>query len=136
MKQVAVGIITRQNIDGETEYLLVRSKKDFGEFSGHYYPPVGHVEAGESPTEGLVREVKEELGLVVAPIKELDVSLGDVANQETHWWLCKMEEGEIQIQEEEIGDAGFFTLEQMKAMPLWPATKQFFNNHIFGNEVL
>ncbi len=65
IKEVVVGIIYRIRKEGEREYLLVSSKKDFGEFTGFYYPPGGHLEEGENFTDCLIREMKEELELIV-----------------------------------------------------------------------
>lgn len=34
-------------------------------YDGYYSVPAGHVEADESPTEGLIRETKEEIGITI-----------------------------------------------------------------------
>lgn len=136
MKKVAVGIISKIRDSKQEEYLLIRSKKDFGEFSGFYYPPGGHLEGDESASEALVRELKEELNLNVTPIREVAVTPGDVNNQLTHWWLCDIESGDIKIKENEIADAAYFTASEMKEIKIWPATRNFFNTYIFKNKVL
>lgn len=135
MNKVVVAIITRTKND-ESEYLLVKSKNDFGDYTGFYYPPGGHIEGDENPAQALVREIKEELGLNIKPTEELDVTLGDVKNQETHWWLCQLLGGELSIQKEELSDASYFTQDQMKQLPIWPATKTFFNKNIFKDRIL
>ncbi len=136
MKKVVVGIISKIRDSKQEEYLLIRSKKDFGEFSGFYYPPGGHLEGDESASEALVRELKEELNLNVTPIREVAVTPGDVNNQLTHWWLCDIESGDIKIKENEIADAAYFTASEMKEIKIWPATRNFFNTYIFKNKVL
>jgi len=55
MKQVVVGIISRIRAGGAEEFLLVNSKKDFGKYTGFYYPPGGHVEDGENIEQALIR---------------------------------------------------------------------------------
>ncbi len=129
MKHVAVGIISRERQGGEREYLLVKSTNDFGAYTGHYYPPGGHVEAAESAEQTLVREMQEELGLDVRPLREIAVTPGDVPNQSTHWWTCAWIGGTLLLQKDEIADAGFFTRDEMAAMPIWPATRAFFQQH-------
>ena len=135
MNKVVVGIISRMK-NGEPEYLLVKSKKDFGEYTGFYYPPGGHIEEDESPIQALVREVKEELDLDIKPTKELDVTPGDINDQETHWWLCDLVGGKLSVQKEELADAAYFTQDAMKQLTIWPTTKQFFNKYIFKSEFL
>jgi len=128
MTLVAVGLISRQRQNGEIEYLLVSSKKDFGEFTGCFYPPGGHLDDGEEEKTALVREIKEEINLEILPIKKLAETDGDVKDQKTYWWSCEIVGGEFKIDENEIAEAGFFTRAEMDKLPLWPATKKFFND--------
>lgn len=136
MKKVVIGIISKKRDTGEEEFLLVSSKKNFGEFSGYYYPPGGHVENNESIEDALTRELKEELSLDVIPLHELAATPGDVEDQMTYWWLCKIKNGDIKINKNEIADAAYFTALEMKEIKIWPATKNFFNVHIFKNKTL
>ena len=54
-------------------YLLLRKGKEIllmwrkgsGYYDGWYSVPAGHVEAGELPMDALIREIKEELGIVL-----------------------------------------------------------------------
>jgi NAD+ diphosphatase len=126
MKNVVVGIISRKNSDGVDEYLLVNANKDFGQFTGFYYPPGGHVEEGESESEALKREIMEELGLIIEPIQKITESAGDVVGQLTHWWSCKVLGGDLKIDTKEITNASYFTKDQMKELNVWPATRKFF----------
>lgn len=48
------------------EVLLIR-RQGSGYYDGWYALPAGHVEAGELPLGGLVREVKEELDITINP---------------------------------------------------------------------
>lgn len=136
MNKVAVGIISKIRDNKQEEYLLIQSKKDFGEFTGSYYPPGGHLEGNENASEALIREFKEELGLNVIPTHEIAITPGDVNDQLTHWWLCETKSGNIKIKEDEIADAAYFTAEEMEQIKIWPATRNFFNTHIFKNKTL
>lgn len=131
MKQVAVGLLSRAREDGRPEYLLVRSKKDFGEFTGAWYPPGGHIEDGEDEKVALTREIKEELSIDVVPVEKIAESPGDVPNQITHWWRCRLLAGDLAVDRSEIDEARWFTKEEMKEAKLWPATEAFFESHIF-----
>lgn len=44
MKHVA--IISKENDKKEIEYLLIKAKRDFGEFTGFWYPPVDILKKG------------------------------------------------------------------------------------------
>lgn len=133
MSQVVVGLIVRKGHSGEDEYLLVSSKQDFGEFTGYYYPPGGHMNEGESEPEALAREIKEELGVEVVPVRKMATTPSDVANQVTHWWLCRALSDELKINSNEVTDAGYFSQSMMKTMKVWPATRDFFEKYIFSN---
>ena len=130
MTRVVVGIISRENTDGIKEYLLVKSAKDFGEFTGAWYPPGGHIEGDEAEKEALIREVKEELDLDVIPVERIAATPGDVPEQTTYWWMCTFAGGEMRLQDE-IAGAGFFTQKGIAALKLWPATRTFFEKYIF-----
>jgi 8-oxo-dGTP pyrophosphatase MutT (NUDIX family) len=135
MRLVVVGIISRTGADGRLRYLLVRSNRDFGEFTGAWYPPGGHVEAGEGEREALVREIREELGLAITPIAKLAETPGDMPDQQTAWWKAEAA-GEITLDESELSAVGWYTKQEMAAMRLWPATKKFFEQHVFMSDRL
>lgn len=126
MKKVVVGIISKI-LNDEISYLLVSSKKDFGQYTGYYYPPGGHLENTESEEDTLIRELKEELGIIVQPVAKLAETASDVEGQITSWWECKILSGDPKIIDpKEIADFGFYTRKEIKNLPLWPSTKKFF----------
>ena len=131
MKKVAVGIISRALPSGaEKEYLLVSSARDFGEYTGYFYPAGGHIEPGESEEQALVREIDEELGLSATPITLLAVTPGDIANQETYWYECTVE-GEITVSDT-LRDARWFTKAEIENGKVWPATREVFQKYVFN----
>ncbi len=132
MTHVVVGIIIKQ--DNPLSYLLVSSNKDFGDFSGYYYPPAGHVEAGEGELATLKREIKEELDLNVIRAEKIIDTEGDVKDQRTTWYFCDVDSYDFTIDNQELQSAGFFTQQEMKAMKIWPATQKVFEKYIFNND--
>ena len=60
--RVAVYLVLQQ--DGK--YLFVQ-RKNTDYRNGFYSLPAGHVDRGELPTEAMVREAKEEIGVNIAP---------------------------------------------------------------------
>ena len=81
--------------------------------SGHdkCHPPGGIVELGESLEEALVREVREELNLECSDIKLLTVAEwqavqgDDVMQFVGIFYTCRLGEGEMKLQEEEVSEA-------------------------------
>ncbi|MCU1476086.1 MAG: hypothetical protein JWQ64_779 [Subtercola sp.] len=63
--EVCVCYLTRLRPDGRREVLLGRKRTGLG--LGNIVGPGGKVEQGESPLEAIVREVREETGIRVAP---------------------------------------------------------------------
>jgi len=53
-------------LEKEGKILLAR-RCNTGYQDGNYQVPAGHVEAGELPSEALIREAKEEVGIDLAP---------------------------------------------------------------------
>jgi NADH pyrophosphatase NudC (nudix superfamily) len=128
MSTVVVGIIIKKH---PLSYLLVKSKKDFGEFSGYYYPPAGHLEKGENELEALKREINEELGVNLISAKKLNTYASDIKTQKTIWFIGEVDTYDFKIDYNELDDVDFFTQAEMKSMKIWPATKKVFEEHIF-----
>ncbi|MBI4449760.1 NUDIX domain-containing protein [Candidatus Uhrbacteria bacterium] len=64
--------------DGARRVLLVKRGKD--PFRGKLVMPGGHIEPGETPEAAAVRELQEEAGIVVDPVKLhhlMDLDAGD-----------------------------------------------------------
>ncbi|MEK7185230.1 MAG: NUDIX hydrolase [Patescibacteria group bacterium] len=144
MKHVVVGIISKKAKSGAgrgayavaaarasvEKFLLIKSKKDFGRFTGYWYPPGGHLENGEDEKTALVREMKEELDVLVRPTRKIAETPGDVGDQTTHWWLCEISSGRVRMNDSEIADHGWFTKSDMEKMLIWPATRRCFEEFV------
>jgi 8-oxo-dGTP diphosphatase len=64
---VAAGVVEREG------HILAAKRKRGAHLEGHWEFPGGKLEPDESPEECLVRELEEELGVVVRPGSVLDV---------------------------------------------------------------
>ena len=131
MTHVVVGIIKKEN---PLSYLLVSSKKDFGKFSGFYYPPAGHVEKNEDELSALKREMNEELKINILHAEKFADTEGDVKNQKTSWYLCDVDNFDLTINKSELLDARFFTQKEMGSINVWPNTLYVFEKYIFNKK--
>ena len=94
--EVAVGILIRQ--DGA---LLLSTRPEGKAYAGYWEFPGGKIEAGESVTEALRRELIEELGVTIGAAHEWKVTEHDYPHAlvRLHW--CKVFEwaGEFEMRE-------------------------------------
>lgn len=86
-----------------------------------WIPPGGHIEPGETPSEAVIREMKEELGvditkdmlhsfaLSVKPINQ--ASRGCMAHYDV-WHLVNITVQDFNYLKSEYHDAGWFTIEE------------------------
>ena len=97
---VAAGIIYRLRKDGIKEYLLIQRSSD-DHYPLHWEFPRGKCDGGEKitnhsekPTICAIREIKEETGLDIIPIKKVGshtyFSNYDNAKKICHVFLCQM----------------------------------------------
>lgn len=87
----------------------------------------GHVQAGEAPLAGALRELNEELGVTVTHIEKMDEYLWE---SETETELVRtfltLHEGPFRLQREEISDGRFWSLDEIaNALPTGIVTPQF-----------
>ena len=113
--------------------ILVSSRRDFGQFTGFYYPPGGHVENNEDEITALKREIQEELSLNITKAQKIAKTEGDIKDQITSWYLCECENYDFTVDDQELADAKFFTRDQIESMNIWPATKNVFEEYILKN---
>lgn len=92
--KVAGGVIIR--VENELDKLLVIRRSKTDTWSGTWEFPRGHAKDNESLIQALKREVKEETGLDIIPIKFIDkfMYLADQGTRETtqYNYLCKMKD--------------------------------------------
>ena len=70
----------------------VIKRKDYQEY---YTFPGGGLEEGETPEEGIIREIKEEFGINVKVIKKMYEMQSEKFNQKEMFFLCEYVDGEF-----------------------------------------
>ena len=132
-KYIIVVLVYIQNSEGKF-LLQKRSKlKD-----GKYATTGGHVKSGETSVEGILSEVREELGLELNP-DDLVLYYGNhSAEQQVFWddYYIKMDIDDIsklKLQEEEVESVKWATAEEIKQMM---RDGEFLINHYEEFEIL
>jgi 8-oxo-dGTP diphosphatase len=78
--------------------------------------PGGEIDPGETPEQTAVRELKEELGIVVELVRHIGTKLfeEDGKHHEYHWFEAKIVKGKPHLTEpEEYDDLRHFALDEM-----------------------
>jgi 8-oxo-dGTP pyrophosphatase MutT (NUDIX family) len=83
--------------------------------------PKGHVDPGETPIEAAVREVREETGIVAAPVCELGESRywyrrdGRTIGKSVAFFLFSYVEGDIADHDDEVEEVRWIDLREAQA---------------------
>lgn len=92
---------------------------------GFWEFPGGKIEASESPSQALMREIDEELAIQVRPARDLGWSTHEYDDViiELNIWICEWQSGEIELREHQ----GLRWLEpwELNADDLSPADRPF-----------
>jgi len=90
--------------------VLLQRRRDTGYHDGDYGLVSGHVEANETPRQAIVREAREEAGIVIHPV---DLELAHVMSHKSHvdgterlhfFWWCGKWSGKVENKEPEKYD--------------------------------
>lgn len=115
----SVTAITR---DGQNRILLHKNSQ------GIWSLPAGAIEPGETPARAVVREVWEETGLIVRPLRIIGVfsgsdfrytySNGDAVEYTIILFECERVGGELGGRDDETVELRFFAPEEMPSLPI------------------
>lgn len=110
MVPVVAGVVLRK----ENKYLLLQEKKPSA--YGLWNFPAGKVDMGETFEEAAVREAKEESGFDVKLIKKIGIFQNAPERAVKHAFEAEITGGELAFPEDEILDARWFSIEEIRAM--------------------
>ncbi|MCL2470064.1 MAG: hypothetical protein FWF24_07595 [Alphaproteobacteria bacterium] len=70
---------------------------------------------------------QKETQLTVVPIKRLATTEADYKVNRLYWWLAKVVDGQISCDSREIAEYGFFSIDDLMKLDLFPQTRWFFS---------
>lgn len=110
MREAIVAIIKRDNT------VLIIERGPEARRPGYWAPLSGTIEPGESQEEALVREVHEEVGLVVSPGAKVWESPTDDGTYVLHWWTAEAESGPVIADPREVSGFRWVTAAEFLEM--------------------
>jgi 8-oxo-dGTP diphosphatase len=100
-----------------------------GPYSGHWSVPSGHIEPGETQAAAMVREVAEEVGLVVTPGAKVWECPTDDGSYLLHWWTALLDDPapRLVLDPGEVSEARWVTAAEFVALePGFVYDREFF----------
>jgi mutator protein MutT len=79
--------------------------------------PGGGIEVGETPADAIVREFREEVGLIVRAVRPLYRWLREDGLLDLQWWEVEVLEGELQPNPAEVAEARWMTEAEIRVHP-------------------
>lgn len=101
-------------IKRDGKFLLVQEKKE--KVYGLWSIPVGKVDEGDTLEGAAIRETKEETGFDVRLVHKLPVFHSRAEDPVRHGYIAEIIGGALAFPKDEILDAQWFSLEEIRAM--------------------
>ena len=100
---------------------IFATQRGYGEFKDGWEFPGGKMEAGETPRQALVREIKEELDTEIEVGELVDIVEYDYPqfHLTMHCFLCRIKSGELVLKEHEA--AKWLAPEELDSVDWLPA---------------
>ena len=112
----------------DQEILLLKVENESVSF---WQPITGGIESGESTEEACLREIKEEIGLLLAcsnltGLGDFTVKIDENLSIHKNLFLVLTEQKDIQISDEHVG-AQWIALEKVSSQLYWPSNQATFD---------
>lgn len=100
---------------------------------GYWTPVSGGLEPGEDQRDAVMREVREEVGLDVAPLGKVWECLTDDGRYRLHWWLADYRHGQLRPDPREVGAARWIDPGEFASLsPTFADDRRFFADILPG----
>ena len=94
---------------------------------GFWAPLSGRIEPGELQRDAVVREVREEVGLEVTPVRKVWECPTHDGGFQLHWWLAEASRGQLRPDPREVSEARWILPEEFGDLePTFEAHRRFF----------
>lgn len=105
----------------KNENKIFATQRGYGEFKDGWEFPGGKIEAGETPEDALIREIKEELNTEIQVGQLLDTVEYDYPQFHLimHCYLCTIKSGKLELKEHEA--AKWLTKDTLDSVEWLPA---------------
>jgi 8-oxo-dGTP diphosphatase len=116
-------------IQRDDRFVAIRRSASIAK-AGYWSPPTGRLEEDESQIDAVCREAREEVGLVVVPLKKIWECVADDGHWRLHWWLATCAEEHLLPDLAEVAEARWVTVPEFLALaPLFEQHRIFFLDH-------
>ncbi len=79
--------------------------------------PGGGIEPGEGEPDALVREMREELDVVVRPGERIMTQVKHGGGLVLHWWSAELVAGELRPNPAEVAELAWLTPDEVRRLP-------------------
>jgi mutator protein MutT len=127
MIEVVQGVVAVIERDGA---LLVIQRAAGIPLGGAWCFPGGGVRPGESEAAAVIREVREEVGLIVRPTEHVWTWDRPDGRLRLHWWAVVLESGILAANPAEVQSTAWLTPPKIRALPgLLPGNLEFLDQY-------
>ena len=121
MKTVRVVAAVIQAVNDKNEPVIFATQRGYGEYKDGWEFPGGKIEAGETPSEALVREIKEELDTTIIVGELIDTIEYDYPSFHLSMdcFFCTIAAGRLLLKEHEA--ARWLTKDELYSVDWLPA---------------
>ena len=121
MKTVRVVAAVIQAVNDKNEPVIFATQRGYGEYKDGWEFPGGKIEAGETPSEALVREIREELDTTIIVGELIDTIEYDYPSFHLSMdcFFCTIAAGRLLLKEHEA--ARWLTKEELYSVDWLPA---------------
>ena len=112
----------------DNKYLLLEDSRNL--MRGFWAPPHGRCkENDKSEQDAIIREVREETGLIVQPVRKITTVPAATKVKTVSFWIVETDENQkIILDTSESSQYGWFTIQEALRLKLYPGTKKFFED--------
>ena len=112
------------------KFLLLKDAREL--MKGRWAPPHGRCESSDATEkDSVIREVKEETGLAVTPVKAVLTQPADTKVKTVSFWLVDCGSETVKL-DDESSDYGWYSPLEALQLPLYPGTKLLFEKVTSG----